>query len=1215
MITKVLGRWLISIAIAVVAISALGLVLNQSSVQARVNAVHDWPGAFSPCDNPVSLQQCIDLVPAGDVIHILPGTYTQSVTLNKPISLIGDNQVSTTLFAEPFQRVLTVTGNLTASTVISGLTFKGGNLPGTVCPAACGGAVFITDTARPALQNLMLTENTAYQGGGMWVFDGPPIKLTNVSFVSNTTQHAGGGLYAIPSTLLVNSYFERNTSNDQGGGVHVDGAASTLTVNGTEFQSNSANYGGGVYVNGVVALNFGRFTSNRASQGGGLYANDLIATGTTFISNTSSFGGGGLYASGPLTLTGASFISNTTQGSGGGAYGQTVVVSGSTFERNYGQAYGGGLYANNTLIMNNTRLTNNSSGNIGGGAYSFAYLESVRNRFVNNSASTDGGGLGSGGLTWITSTTFFSNSAFTGGGVYRATSGDTHIANSLFAHNQASEFQSADVALAAAGNAALYFTTMADAPGAANAVSVNGQSTSLDMRDSIIVGHDTGINLITGTATADYNLFFNNTVDTAGGVITGTHNVLNKPPMFVDPLHDNYHLRSSSPARNAGVDVGVYEDFDGQLRPIGPGFDIGFDETAATLQELIDSTPPGGTVNIPAGVYTESLTLYKPVNLVGAGPGNTIINAAPNDRVLTVTSNTILPTTQIASLTLRGGRLAGTCSGFCAGGGVLITGTAYPAFRNVVINDNQAVMGAGLYVYMGGAQLFDSSVTGNQAMQSGGGAYVEAANAVLEQLGGTFGGNQAIDGAGVFVQSGQFKQTGGVIYGNTASNWGGGMLIGSGGTIQTLAGQIISNSAQNAGGGVFVDVGTAELRDSLIVSNTAHDGGGVYVRDMAGTGVAVIDGKLEGNFADANGGYGGGVYAGGTLLITGTRFFKNTAYDGSALEITSTAQARLVNAIIAGNEANGAFPSTNSSVRFDSSGGSVVLHTTFGNATEVLTRALTVNSGVVTVANTIVASYTHGLSQFGGYLTEDYNLFFRTPITFTGSISNGGHSLIGPDPLFKNPFTGDYHIKGLSPAVNQGANVGVRRDIDLDPRPLGGGFDIGADEASVASVSVVPGVGGDFTYTTTQYSTINLDVPPGAVTQTTPIYCSLIDSNTLPTGPHLRLAGVLFELDAQLDPLNDSTPGSINFNVPVTLTVSYTPDELAAAGISDETSLKLYRFEPSVNDWKPIGYRPGETQTLDVNNKTITAVVLGFSRFGKLGAESGSDIFLPLIMR
>ncbi len=43
----------------------------------------------------------------------------------------------------------------------------------------------------------------------------------------------------------------------------------------------------------------------------------------------------------------------------------------------------------------------------------------------------------------------------------------------------------------------------------------------------------------------------------------------------------------------------------------------------------------------------------------------------------------------------------------------------------------------------------------------------------------------------------------------------------------------------------------------------------------------------------------------------------------------------------------------------------------------------------------------------------------------------------------------------------------------------------------------------------------------------------------------------------------------------------------------------LYRFEPSVNDWKPIGYRPGETQTLDVDNNLITATVLGLSRLGK----------------
>jgi hypothetical protein len=311
------------------------------------------------------------------------------------------------------------------------------------------------------------------------------------------------------------------------------------------------------------------------------------------------------------------------------------------------------------------------------------------------------------------------------------------------------------------------------------------------------------------------------------------------------------------------------------------------------------------------------------------------------------------------------------------------------------------------------------------------------------------------------------------------------------------------------------------------------------------------------------------------------------------------------------------YPSTNSSVRFDSSGDSVVLHTTFGNqSTQVFTRALTVNSGVVTVANTIVASYTNGLSQFGGYLIEDYNLYFGTPITSVGSISHGVHSLVGLNPLFKDPLNGDYHIKGLSPAVNKGTNVSVRRDIDLDPRPLGGGFDIGADEASVAGTLPGPGTGGSFTYTTTQNSTINLNVPPGAVTQTTPIYCSLIASNTLPTPRSLSFAGVLFELDAQVDPLNNSTPGSISFNVPVTLSVSYTDAELAAAGISDETSMLLYRFEPSVNDWKPIGYRSGETQTLDMDNNLITATVLGLSRWAKGGMpESGVEIFLPVVMR
>jgi hypothetical protein len=44
---------------------------------------------------------------------------------------------------------------------------------------------------------------------------------------------------------------------------------------------------------------------------------------------------------------------------------------------------------------------------------------------------------------------------------------------------------------------------------------------------------------------------------------------------FVDPLHDDYHLRFGSAAINRGIDASVYTDLDGNPRPSGAGFDIG----------------------------------------------------------------------------------------------------------------------------------------------------------------------------------------------------------------------------------------------------------------------------------------------------------------------------------------------------------------------------------------------------------------------------------------------------------------------------------------------------------------------------------------------------------------------------------------------------------------------------------------------------------------
>ncbi len=57
-----------------------------------------------------------------------------------------------------------------------------------------------------------------------------------------------------------------------------------------------------------------------------------------------------------------------------------------------------------------------------------------------------------------------------------------------------------------------------------------------------------------------------------------------------------------------------------------------------SIAACIVTANPGDTISIPAGQYTESVTLDKAVSLIGASPANRIWNAATGDRVLTVTA-------------------------------------------------------------------------------------------------------------------------------------------------------------------------------------------------------------------------------------------------------------------------------------------------------------------------------------------------------------------------------------------------------------------------------------------------------------------------------------------------------------------------------------------------------------------------------------------------
>jgi hypothetical protein len=105
------------------------------------------------------------------------------------------------------------------------------------------------------------------------------------------------------------------------------------------------------------------------------------------------------------------------------------------------------------------------------------------------------------------------------------------------------------------------------------AIDVDGFFNEFQAIDNIITNHAIGLQVSLAVGFEDYNVFYGNGIDSYG-FETGTHSLIGDP-LFVDPLHDDYHLLLGSPAIDHGIDAGVYTDLDGNPRPIGSGFDIG----------------------------------------------------------------------------------------------------------------------------------------------------------------------------------------------------------------------------------------------------------------------------------------------------------------------------------------------------------------------------------------------------------------------------------------------------------------------------------------------------------------------------------------------------------------------------------------------------------------------------------------------------------------
>ena len=409
-----------------------------------------------------------------------------------------------------------------------------------------GDGVYVSSgLGRVEVRGNTITEN----GRGIWLDSILNGIVESNTILSNTVgadqwMKAGGGIMGRSLTLSLRDNLIRGNVSAEGGGVWLDGTSGTV-IEGNRIEGNHA-------------------TVLSSSEGGGLYVNtgdggDVTIRNNTVLSNTANRDGGGIYVlSGHVenVLVQNNRFEGNSGDKGGGLYVNTGTVEGNTFRGNTARL-GGGLYTNawEGLWLKRNTFEDNQAGEDGGGLYAYlgppVYMEN--NRFLGNRAGGNGGGLYS--VYWAPSL-----------------AGRISLTNTLLAENHAAHGSGLYLY---GGTATLKHTTLANNDGESSDDGVGLYVkpfgvVSVTLTNTIVASQTVGVYVEGGDVSLTATLWgdgaWDNGDDWGGGgnILTGTLNYWGDP-LFVGG--GDYHLTANSPARDRGVDAGVTDDLDGELRP------------------------------------------------------------------------------------------------------------------------------------------------------------------------------------------------------------------------------------------------------------------------------------------------------------------------------------------------------------------------------------------------------------------------------------------------------------------------------------------------------------------------------------------------------------------------------------------------------------------------------------------------------------------------
>jgi hypothetical protein len=277
----------------------------------------------------------------GDAVNVAAGTYTESVTITKPVTITGAGQNATKIDGGNANQVLHI--NTGANVAIHKVTVQNGSggpgggiynggtlvltdaLVATNTGTASGGGFFNDGGATLNLKTVAISGNKAKTGAG--IYNDGAVTLDTVTINGNAASESGGGIYNNQGALTItNSVINGNSATNPGlgGGIYNTTATAKTTIATTTISGNTAKFGGGIAndTNGAVKVDQSTINGNTVTDiGGGIYnraAGVVALTSSTLSGNTATPGAGGGFDSfgGTGILTNVTVAGNTSVGFG-----------------------------------------------------------------------------------------------------------------------------------------------------------------------------------------------------------------------------------------------------------------------------------------------------------------------------------------------------------------------------------------------------------------------------------------------------------------------------------------------------------------------------------------------------------------------------------------------------------------------------------------------------------------------------------------------------------------------------------------------------------------------------------------------------------------------------------------------------------------------------------------------------------------------------------